>query len=150
MLVKVEKASIEHLDKLYEIEIKCFETEAFTKQQLAYLLTDTNSVGLVSWVEHEIVGFAVGKMCVDEKSATGHILTVDVSPEYRRKGLGLRLLQEIERIFKEKGVELCCLEAQEDNVAALKLYQKSGYKEIVRLKNYYGKADGIRFRKVLT
>ena len=150
MLLRIEKASIEHLDRLYEIEMKCFEREAFKKQQIAYMLTDSSSVSLVSRVKGQIVGFVIGKTCMDKKSATGRILTIDVSPDHRRKGIGQRLLQEIEKTFKDKGVKICFLEAREDNIAALNLYQKFGYKKVGRLKNYYGNAHGIHFRKVLT
>lgn len=150
MLLRIEKASIEHLDRLCEIEIKCFETEAFTKQQIAYLLTDSNSVILVSKVKGEIVGFVIGKTYMDKKPATGQILTIDVSPKHRRKGIGQRLLQEIEKTFKDKGIKMCCLEVRENNIVALSLYQKFGYKTVGRLENYYGDAHGIRLRKVLT
>jgi ribosomal-protein-alanine N-acetyltransferase len=150
MLEKIEKASIDDLDRLYEIELKCFETEAFTKQQIAYLLTDSNSEGLVSRVKGQIVGFVIGKTHMDKKPATGQILTIDVSPEHRRKGIGQRLLQQIEKTFKDKGVEICRLEVRENNFVALSLYHKFGYKMVGRLENYYGNAHGIRFRKVLT
>jgi ribosomal-protein-alanine N-acetyltransferase len=150
MLAKIEKASIEHLDRLYEIEMKCFETEAFTKQQIAYLMTDSNSVILVSKVKDEIVGFVIGKTYMDKKPATGQILTIDVSPKHRRKGIGQKLLHEIEKTFKDKGVKICYLEVRENNFVALSLYQKLGYKKVGRLENYYGNAHGIRLRKVLT
>jgi len=150
MLAKIEKASIEHLDRLCEIEMKCFETEAFTKQQIAYLLTDSNSVILVSRVKGEIVGFIIGKIYMDKKTSAGQILTIDVSPKHRRKGIGQRLLQEIEKTFKDKGVKICYLEVRENNFVALSLYQKLGYKKVGRLENYYGNAHGIRLRKALT
>lgn len=149
MPAKKEKASIDDLDRLCEIELRCFETEAFTKQQIAYLLTDSNSVILVSRVKGEIVGFIIGKTYMDKKPATGQILTIDVSPNQRRKGIGERLLQEIEKTFKDRGVKMCDLEARENNIVALSLYHKFGYKRVGRLENYYGNAHGIRLGKVL-
>jgi len=149
MLVKIEKASIDDLDRLCEIEMKCFETEAFTKQQIAYLITDSNSVILVSKVKDEIVGFVIGKTYMDKKPATGQILTIDVSPKHRRKGIGQRLLHKIEKTLKDKGVKICYLEVRENNFVALSLYQKLGYKRVGRLENYYGNAHGIRLRKAL-
>jgi ribosomal-protein-alanine N-acetyltransferase len=150
MLASIEKASIEHLNRLCEIEMKCFETEAFTKQQIAYLLTDSNSVTLVSRVKGEIVSFIIGKTYMDKKPTTGQILTIDVSPKHRRKGIGQTLLQEIEKTFKDKGIHICYLEVRENNFVALSLYRKLGYKKVGRLKNYYGNAHGIRLRKTLT
>jgi len=149
MLVKIEKASIDDLDRLCEIEMKCFETEAFTKQQIAYLITDSNSVILVSRVKDEIVGFIIGKTYMDKKPAAGQILTIDVSPKHRRKGIGQRLLHKIEKTLKDKGVKICYLEVRENNFVALSLYQKLGYKRVGRLENYYGNAHGIRLRKAL-
>jgi len=150
MPVEIKEASIQHLGKLYEIEIECFQKEAFTKQQIAYLLTDRNSMSLIAKSNGEIAGFVIGKIYRDNKSSTGHILTIDVSPKYRRKGIGLKLLQELERILKKRGVKACFLEAREDNIAALSLYRKHGYKEAEKLKNYYGNTNGVYLKKALT
>jgi len=149
MSVTIQEASIEHLDKLYEIEMECFQKEAFTRRQIAYLLTDYNSVSLVASIEGEIVGFIVGRVYADAKKAIGRILTIDVSSKHRRKGIGLKLLQEIERIFKNYGVEVCYLEAREDNIAALNLYRRYGYEKVGKLKNYYEDAHGVRLKKSL-
>ena len=150
MSVTIEDASIRHLDRLYEIEMECFEREAFTKQQIAHLLTDYNSVSLVAKVNGKIVGFIIGMIYLERNSLTGHILTIDISPIHRRKGTAQKLLQEIEKIFTEKGVKACRLEVREDNIAALRLYQKFGYKKVAKLKNYYGNAHGIYLKKDLT
>ncbi|MDH5374493.1 MAG: N-acetyltransferase, partial [Candidatus Bathyarchaeota archaeon] len=61
MSVKIEGISTKHLDRLHEIEMECFEKEAFTKQQIAYLLTDHNSTGLIAELNGEIAGFVIGK-----------------------------------------------------------------------------------------
>ena len=126
MTLTVEDASLRHLDRLYEIETKCFQQEAFTKQQIAYLLKDYNSISLVAKEDNIIVGFIIGTVYINRTAPTGHILTIDVSPEHRRKSIGFRLLQEIEKIFKEKKVNTCLLEVREDNAAALGLYQRLG------------------------
>ncbi|MGB9676462.1 MAG: ribosomal protein S18-alanine N-acetyltransferase [Candidatus Bathyarchaeales archaeon] len=150
MQVTIEDASLKHLDKLYEVETRCFEKEAFTKQQIASLLASYNAVGLIAKLNGEIVGFVIGMLYRENGKTVGHVLTVDVLPEHRRKGIGLRLLKEIEDIFKSKGAGSCVLEAREDNIAALRLYQKLGYKKVTKLRYYYGNAHGIFLRKDLT
>jgi ribosomal-protein-alanine acetyltransferase len=149
MALSIEDASTQHLDRLYEIEIECFKREAFTKRQIAGLLTYYNSVSLIAKVNDEIVGFIMGMLYVERNLLIGHILTIDVSVAHRQKGIAEKLLEEIEKIFKEKGANMSCLEVKEDNLAALSLYKKSGYKKIAKLKNYYGNAHGIYFRKDL-
>jgi ribosomal-protein-alanine acetyltransferase len=149
MAITIEDASIKHLDKLYEIEMKCFKKEAFTKQQIAQLLKNPNSISLIAKENGDIVGFIIGMLSVEDGSLVGHILTIDVSPSHRRKGVGIKLLQEIEKIFKDRQTIVCRLEVREDNVAALNLYQKLGYKGIGKLKYYYGDANGILLEKPL-
>jgi len=149
MEIKVEDASVKFLDKFYEIEKQCFQREAFTKQQIAYLLTDYNAIGLAARVNSEIAGFAIARVDIGRNASFGHILTVDITPAYRRKGIAQKLLHEIEAIFREKGIKECRLEVREDNVAALNLYQKLGYKKVGKLEKYYGKAHGLYLQKTL-
>lgn len=149
MAIKIEDTSIRLLGKLYEIEKQCFGQEAFTKQQLAYLLTDYNAIGLVARVNSEIAGFAIARVDIGRNTSFGHILTVDIAPAYRRKGIAQKLLQEIETIFREKGIKECRLEVREDNVAALNLYQKLGYKKVGKLEKYYSEAHGLYLQKTL-
>jgi ribosomal-protein-alanine acetyltransferase len=149
MQITIEDASIRHLDRLNEIEKECFKEEAFTKGQIAQLLADYNSIGLVAREAGVIVGFIIGMIYVGGNSSGGHILTIDVSPSHRGKGTGELLLREIERIFRQKGVKAISLEVREDNAVALSLYRKLGYHEAGMLKNYYGKAHGIYLKKVL-
>jgi len=147
--VKIEDASITHLDRLFEIEMECFRSEAFTKQQIAQLLTNQNCISLIAKENDKIIGFIIGMVYVEDDVLTGHILTIDVSLSYRRKGVGIKLLQELERIFRDRQVKVSRLEVREDNIAALGLYQKLGYKKVGKLHYYYGDAHGILLEKVL-
>jgi ribosomal-protein-alanine acetyltransferase len=150
MTITIEDASIKHLDELYNIEMECFKREAFSKQHIANLLTDYNCISLVAKLNGMIVGFIIGMIHIERNALVGHILTIDVLPSHRRRGIAQMLLQKIEEIFKERGVKSCRLEVREDNVAALKLYQKLGYKKVARLEHYYGNVHGICFRKDLS
>jgi ribosomal-protein-alanine N-acetyltransferase len=149
MAVVIESASIGHLDRLYEIEKECFKDEAFTKNQIAYLLSIYNSISLVAKENGKIVGFVIGTLDFEGDIIVGHVLTLDVCPSHRRKGVGTKLLQELEKIFLNNGAKKCRLEAREDNVAALNLYRKLGYIKVKRIDNYYKVVHGILFEKYL-
>ena len=149
MDIKIEDLSIQLLDQLCEIEKQCFEQEAFTKQQLAYLVTDYSTIGLTAILNREIAGFAIARINIGRNATSGHILTIDVTPAYRRKGIAQKMLQEIETILRERGIRECRLEVRENNVAALNLYQKLGYKKIGKLEKYYGNAHGLYLKKSL-
>lgn len=150
MSIIIEKARIADLEALYEIERECFDREAFTKEQIAYLLENPNSVSLIAQVNNEIAGFIIGLIYDRNEMRTGHVYTIDVAIKHRRMGVGLRLLNELERIFIDRGVKICNLEVRLDNVAARRLYRKHGYTEVERLKDYYFRGvHGVRLVKIL-
>jgi len=149
MAMKIEDASIRLLGKLHEIEKQCFSQEAFIKQQLAYLLTDYGAIKLVARIDGEIAGFVIARVGIGRNTSFGHILTVDVAPAYRRKGIAQKLLHEIETVLRGRGIKECSLEVREDNIVALNLYQKLGYTKVGNLEKYYGKAHGLYLQKVL-
>ena len=151
MSISVRQATVNDLEELYEIERECFTVEAFTKEQIMLLLQDSNSVSLTAQTNGEIAGFIIGLIQHIRGVKTGHICTIDVAVKHRRKGVGEKLLKEIEEIFARKGVKICYLEARVDNVAALELYRKQGYAEIEKLDNFYRKdVHGVRLQKRLS
>ncbi len=148
MEIKIEPASAIILDKLYAIEEQCFNEEAFTKRQIAYLLTDYNTIALVAKVNNEVTGFVIIQIELDNNEF-GHIVTLNIAPSFRHKGIATKLMQEIELLLKQRGVSECHLEVREDNNAAIKLYQKLGYQTMGKLDRYYGKKHGIYLKKTL-
>ena len=149
MQIKVETATIKLLDKLLAIEKQSFGKEAFTRQHIVYLMTDYNAIALAARVNDEIEGFVIARIDMEKNLPVGHILTLDVSPSHRRKGVAQKLLSETEALLKQKGVNECRLEVREDNVAAINLYQKLGYKKIGKLEKYYNDAHGLYLKKTL-
>ncbi|MCX8150814.1 MAG: ribosomal protein S18-alanine N-acetyltransferase [Candidatus Bathyarchaeota archaeon] len=149
MEITIEYATSGLLEELHEIERQCFKKEAFSKNELGILLTAYNSVGLIARVNHEVAGFIIGAIEVNQSASIGHILTVDVTPKFQRRGVAQQLLQAIEDIFRAQRVTSCYLEVREDNVAALSLYEKAGYRKIAKLENYYPTGHGLYLKKNL-
>lgn len=149
MQIKFADLTIKFLERVCQIEKQCFEQDAFTKQQLACLITNYNTIGLTAEINGEIVGFVIARINIRRAITFGHILTVNVAPAYRRKGIAQKLLQKIEILFKERGINECRLEVRETNIAALNLYKKSGYTKAGRLEKYYGTDHGLYLKKNL-
>lgn len=147
--ITVQRATVNDLEELYNIERECFTIEAFSKRHIAYLLENPNTVSLVARVNNEIAGFIIGLIQRHDKTITGHIYTIDVAVKHRRKGVGLRLLNELERKIEKRGVKICYLEARVDNVAARELYRRHGYIEVEELRDYYCGVHGVRLKKKL-
>jgi len=59
-----------------------------------------------------------------------YITEVAVSPSTRRRGVGYKLLQAMDRIAERRGVETLYLHVDVDNKSALQLYEKAGYTKL--------------------
>lgn len=149
MDLKIEDASLKYLDKMVEIEKQCFNIEAFSRQQISYLLTDYNTVSLVAKVDSELAGFVILQLENQDDTVFGHIITLNVASKFRRKGVAQRMLLESESILRSRGITECRLEVRQDNSSAIKLYETLGYVEIGLLEGYYGKKHGLYLKKNL-
>jgi ribosomal-protein-alanine N-acetyltransferase len=148
--VVIQTPTLRDSEELYRIEKECFAEEAFTRQQILNLISSYNSISLVAKANRALLGFVVGAIYYERKELVGHILTVDISENFRRKGVASTLLTRMEAMLREQGVAACRLEVKEDNAAGIGLYEKLGYKMLAKLQSYYGKTNGLYFRKSLT
>ncbi len=149
MSITIKKAEINNLETLYKIEKECFTLEAFSKRQIASLLRAPNSISLLAEISGEIVGFLIALVHERNSEKIGHVFTLDVAVNARKKGVGLKLLGNLEQVLREGGISVCYLEVKVDNVSARELYRKLGYVEIRFLKSFYRGGDGIRLKKNL-
>ena len=67
----------------------------------------------------------------------GHIISIAVLPEHRKKGLGQALMDEAMIAMKSYGSSEYYLEVRVSNQPAVGMYQKLGYHIAKRLRTYY-------------
>ena len=65
------------------------------------------------------------------------ILSIGVTPDRQRQGVGKRLLQRFFEHGTSQNMARVVLEVAEDNVPAVKLYRDFGFVEFGRRKGYY-------------
>lgn len=84
------------------------------------------------------VGHGVINVIIDE----AHLLNITVKPESQGRGLGLLLLEKLmKRAYELNGRE-CFLELRDSNRSAYRLYERYGFNEIGRRRDYYPAVDG--------
>ncbi len=87
---------------------------------------------------------------VDPDGRRGHIMNFAVDPRRRGRGVGEALLREGLEYLRVLGAETAELEVRADNRAAIKLYEKHGFRVKERLPGYYGPGqDGLLMVKPL-
>ena len=95
--------------------------------------------------DDEIAGFIVV-----QQNLVGHVITIDVSPQARRSGVGSLLLQAGENRLRAAGSRAVGLETAVDNLAALSFYKRHGYSVIRTWPRYYSNGvDALVLKKAL-
>lgn len=100
-------------------------------------LENENSKYLVAKSDNEIIGFAGIWKAVDDI----HITNIVTKKCYRNKGIGSRLLEELINLSKKENLSSLTLEVNENNIYAIKLYEKYNFKKIGLRKNYYSQNE---------
>jgi ribosomal protein S18 acetylase RimI-like enzyme len=147
MDIHIDAASLKDLQAMVELEQQCFTSEAFSRQQLSYLLKAYNSINLTAKVNGELAGFVILQLENQENIVFGHIVTLNVAMLFRRIGVAQKLLSECEAMLKLHGVTECRLEVRKTNSAALNLYKQLGYIEVGVLEKYYDNEHGLYLKK---
>jgi len=128
------------LNECWRLDQRCFsDGEAYDRETFRYLLFHSQSICYkVVNASGEMIAFVVGMI---ETDATGHVVALGVSPEFRRRGYGRRLMRAIEGGFLSRGSGTVRLEVRTSNQVAQKLYLDLGYKIIRRMPHYYTSGD---------
>lgn len=135
--------TVSQLDEVWRLDQRCFmDGEAYSRDTFEYLLTAPECVAYrIVTVEGAMVGFIVGLV---EPGATGHVTTLGVAPEHRRRHIARRMMEHIEQGFRRRGCTSVRLEVRTVNLGAQRLYTQLGYAVTQRLPKYYSNGgDGL-------
>jgi ribosomal-protein-alanine N-acetyltransferase len=128
-----------HLKEVMRVNLRCFKKgENYTKHTFSFLLNEPTTLSYrVATPNEAIVGF----IFVMTNQGTGHITTVGVAPEHRRRGLAEKLLQHVEEALRQRDIATVSLEVRVSNIAAQSLYRGLRYTTVQRLNNYYNNGE---------
>lgn len=133
---------------LCAIDRMCFsESIAYSPEEMILGLTQPGAFALVAEENGHLGAFAL--FCL-ERRHLGHVITIDVLPEFRRLGLGRRLMALGEERLKNHGVSRLVLEVDVCNEQAIAFYERLGFAMRRRLRAYYSNgADALLMEKYL-
>lgn len=105
----------------------------WTVAQFKADLVNEHSVYYLAEIAGELQGYLVIHQLFDE----GEVINVAVAPAFKAQQLGFKLFQSALAELGAAGLQTLFLEVRETNQPAIGLYQKIGFQEIGRRKNYY-------------
>jgi len=131
--------SLSDLESILQIEKQSFPKSPYdwtTFLNLHYLYAETFLVyvdTIPGQKEEQILGYVIF-------SQDGHIISIAVLPQHRRKGIGTQLLQ---RVMKTPRIKKVWAEVRRSNQGAQTFYFKMGFQTTDRVPNYYGNEDAL-------
>ena len=85
--------------------------------------------------DNSLISFIIGDLFIIEKKSEYEILLIYVSKDFRKKGLGTKLLNNIEESIN--CLNKIYLEVSENNLGAISFYKKMNFKNIYTRKDYF-------------
>ena len=133
-----------HVPQIAELEKLCFTTP-WSEKSIASELKNDLSVWMVALDGDRVVGYIGSQTAADETD----MMNVAVHPDYRRRGIAQILIELLIPELKRRCSTSLSLEVRASNEPAKQLYEKLGFAEVGRRKNYYRdpKEDALILRK---
>ena len=129
MIVKADNLE-NQAEEIANIERHCFATP-WTAEQVKS--SDDSTVFFLAKVEDKTVGYGGMYTVLDE----GYVTNIGVLPDYRKQGIGRKIVNKLIDFSIEKGLAFISLEVRVSNIPAISLYRSLGFKEVGRRKNFY-------------
>ena len=130
--MKIEKMNEQHLDGVCKIEQQCF-VHPWSLESIKSELGNENSLFLTATDNDKVIGYIGMNFVLDE----GYIYNVAVDRDFRCKGVGSALINELVTYGKKNNFSFLTLEVRESNENARSLYSKFGFIKVGERKNYY-------------
>ena len=123
-------------ESTWQLDQECFPPGiSYSRFELRAFLSRKTAETIVVESEGRIIAFVLGWR---PSRAEGHVITLDVTASARRRGLGRRLMVELEARFRAAGVQRVQLETAATNTIAIGFYERLDYRKVAHLPSYYG------------
>lgn len=146
MEIRYYELTYDDIAYVSEMERKFFSTP-WSEASIAHYMEAGNMVFIVARSGDVPVGYAAVQCILDE----GNLVSIGVDDAYRNMGIASELLDIVYEQAYAGGVRTIHLEVRPSNEAAIALYEKEGFVEIGRRKNFYREPeeDALLYKKDL-
>lgn len=90
------------------------------------------------WHEGELIGYAITMPALEET----HLLNLAVASTWQGQGVGAAILTELIARARQTSCEVIYLEVRPSNIAALRLYEQFGFRQLGLRRDYYPAVTG--------
>ncbi|MDF7801727.1 GNAT family N-acetyltransferase [Pontiellaceae bacterium B1224] len=144
----IRRVGLNRIDDLLALEESSFPTDRISRRNLRNLLRSESACCLGAYSSGALIGSMVILFRAGTRSA--RIYSLAVSEAARGRGVGRRMMARAEQEVRKRGCVKMRLEVRPDNIPAIRLYEKLGFKKTQELSGYYEDASSAHvYRKDL-
>lgn len=144
----IREARPDDLDALVAIEERSFDSDRLSRRAIRRAIASATQRVLVVEVQGAPVGSAV--LGFRRRTRVARLTSIAVLATMAGRGYGVALIRACEAQARARGCDRLILEVRADNAAAIRLYEKAGYRGFGRYEDYYEDgASALRFEKPL-
>jgi ribosomal-protein-alanine N-acetyltransferase len=138
--VQLREYRNDDLEAIFRLDQVCFaEPFRFSKRAMRQFAEARNALTIVAATEDErIAGFAIAHVERSSDQRAAYVVTLDVSPQDRRRGLARELVATLERQAQTAGCAEMVLHVWVENAGAISFYERLGYLRAQRARGFYG------------
>jgi ribosomal-protein-alanine N-acetyltransferase len=127
------------LDDLHALDVLCFERPfRFTRSAMRRFAEAKNARVLIAKESGSLVGFVILHLENIEGGKAGYIVTLDVAPAHRRRGIARQLMDEIEQQARREDCFALVLHVFTGNESAVRFYAGIGFARSHTDTDFYG------------
>lgn len=140
----IETMNADHVAQIAQLEKICF-SDPWSEKSVASELNNPLALWLTAVEGERVTGYIGSQTVMDETD----MMNVAVHPDFRRRGIAEALVNELVARLKSRESRSLTLEVRVSNLSAITLYEKLGFSQIGRRKNYYRnpREDALILRK---
>jgi ribosomal-protein-alanine N-acetyltransferase len=137
------------LEVMYALDVVCFEPPfRFSKLAMRRFAEARGSIAVLAEAPEELAGFCIVQVEGGKSGRQGYVVTLDVAPEWRRRGLAGRLMADAEAKAAQAGTTRMALHVFAGNVGAVRFYEGIGYARTGIEQGFYGRGlDAVVYFK---
>jgi ribosomal protein S18 acetylase RimI-like enzyme len=131
-------------EAMFRLDVECFAPEfRFDRASMRAFAGERDAIALVAEArDGALAGFVIVHVEGVAAGWRGYVVTLDVAEEWRRKGLAGRLMRAAEMRTVAAKARWMELHVHTGNEAAIRFYERLGYKRIAMKRRFYG-AEGL-------
>lgn len=139
-MLAIRKMKETDIPEVARLEKEIFP-DSWSEKAIKETFDQQQTLLLVAYEDKQLIGYVILYFVLEE----GEIARIAVIPDHRRKGVGARLLLELEDLCEDNGITKLLLDVRESNETAISFYTSYGFVQDGIRRNFYTdpQEDGI-------